>query len=208
MKAIRRMVPRAMFVPAPFKFGSCLAAVLFSLTAAHAQQFTLTVDPAQTSVHFTLGAMLHTVHGSFQLRQGMMQLDPPTGKMSGEIVVDALSGNTENESRDKKMHKDVLQSQRYAEISFRPDRVDGTVALQGKSTVQVHGIFSIHGGEHEITIPAEVAMAADHWTGTLHFAVPYVKWGMKNPSNFLLRVTDSVIVEITAVGSVSKAVAQ
>ena len=47
--------------------------------------------------------------------------------------------------RDRKMHKEVLESERYPEISFRPDRVEGPVASQGKSSVKVHGMFRIHG---------------------------------------------------------------
>jgi len=32
------------------------------------------------------------------------------------------------------------------------------------------------------------------------FTIPYVQWGMKNPSNFLLRVNDKVEMNIQAVG--------
>src|ERR1035437_9063318 len=58
--------------------------------------------------------------------------------------------------------------------------------------VQVHGVFRIHGVEHELMIPVRVEMADDHWTLTSHFVVPYVKWGIKNPSNLLLHVSPSV----------------
>ena len=49
--------------------------------------------------------------------------------------------------------------------------------------------------DHELTVPAEVEMSSDHWTATLHFAVPYAKWGMKNPSNLFLRVSESVDID-------------
>ena len=42
---------------------------------------------------------------------------------------------------------------------------DGVAAL-GDSTVQVHGMFTIHGAEHEITIPVRVEMAPGRWTAT------------------------------------------
>jgi polyisoprenoid-binding protein YceI len=106
--------------------------------------------------------------------------------------------------RDRKMHREVLESDRYPEISFRPDHVEGTVSPQGKSSVQVHGIFSIHGTDHELTFPAEVQTFPDHWTATLHFAVPYAKWGMKNPSTLFLRVSESVDIDVTASGSVTR----
>jgi polyisoprenoid-binding protein YceI len=100
------------------------------------------------------------------------------------------------------MNKEVLESNRYPEIIFHPDRIEGAVATQGKSSVRVHGMFSIHGVDREITVPAEVEMSADHWTATVHFTVPYAKWGMKNPSTLFLRVNDSVEIDLTATGNV------
>ncbi len=122
----------------------------------------------------------------------------------GEIVVDAKSGESGSGMRDRKMQREVLESERYPEIAFRPDRVDGTVSQQGKSLVQVHGIFSIHGSDHELAVPAEVEVTSDHWTATLHFAVPYANWGMKNPSTLFLRVSESVDINLTAAGTITR----
>jgi polyisoprenoid-binding protein YceI len=102
------------------------------------------------------------------------------------------------------MNKEVLESKLYPEIIFHPDKIEGAVASQGKSSVQVHGMFKIHGVEHDFTVPAEVEMAADHWTATVHFTVPYAKWGMKNPSTLFLRVNDSVEIDLMAAGTVAK----
>lgn len=179
-----------------------LLAVL--VLSAAAQNTAFQLDPAQTSVKFTLGDVLHTVHGTFRLKHGALQLEPATGKISGEIVVDAQSGESGSGMRDRKMHKEVLESSRYPEIIFRPDRIDGAVASQGKSAVKVHGTFGIHGVEHEITVPADVEMSTDHWTATVHFAVPYAKWGMKNPSTLFLRVSDSAEIELVAAGGLVK----
>ncbi len=158
----------------------------------NSQEVVLQCDPAQSSANFTLGDVMHTVKGSFRLKSGELHFDRTSQKLSGDIVFDATSGQSGNAGRDRKMHKDVLESARYSEIGFRPDRVEGTVATSGTSTVQVHGMFRIHGAEHEMTAPAEVTPAADHWTVTSHFSVPYQKWGMKNPSVLFLRVGNSV----------------
>ena len=115
-------------------------------------------------------------------------------------MVDAASGNSGTAARDRRMHKEILESARYPEIVFRPTRVEGRVALQGASQVQVHGIFAIHGAEHEIVMPAEVEADAGIYKLFLHFDVPYVKWGMKNPSTFILRVNDKVEIAIHSVG--------
>lgn len=185
------------------KRSAVLVFVIFviAVSAAAAQQ-TLTLDPAHTSVKFTLGDVLHTVHGTFQLKNGELQLDATSGKLSGQIVVNARSGESGSGMRDRKMHKEVLESEQYPEISFRPDRVEGKVASEGKSSVKVHGMFTIHGVDREITVPADVEISADHWTATVHFTIPYEKWGMKNPSTLFLRVSDSVEIDLMAAGSV------
>ena len=181
-----------------------ITCVAIAAVAAAAQSVVFQLDPQRTTVKFTVGDVLHTVGGTFRLKQGSLSLDRASGKMTGKIVVDARSGESGSGLRDRKMHRDVLESERYPEIAFRPDRVEGNVSLQGKSSVRVHGIFSIHGADHELTVPAEVEMLPDHWTAMLHFAVPYAKWGMKNPSNFFLKVNESVDIDLTTAGTVTR----
>jgi len=186
-------------------FGLAVSTLLAAFViSAPAQDKALQLDPSQTSVKFTLGDVLHTVHGSFQLKRGSLQFEPSSGKISGEIVVDAGSGESGSGMRDRKMNKEILESNRYPEIAFHPDRIEGPVASQGKSSVRVHGMFSIHGVDREITVPADVEMSADRWTATVHFTVPYAKWGMKNPSTLFLRVNDSVEIDLMATGNVVK----
>jgi polyisoprenoid-binding protein YceI len=179
-----------------------LCLLVAAVISAHSQQTVLQLDPTKTAVKFTLDATLHSVHGTFHAKPGALEFDPAARLLSGEIVVDAKSGETSNGMRDRKMHKDVLESESYPEISFHPDRVEGTVASSGKSSVKVHGVFRIHGVDREITVPAEVEMSSDFWTATVHFTIPYAKWGMKNPSTFFLRVSDSVEIDLVAGGNV------
>ena len=131
-------------------FGFVFLVLLAACIFAAAQNTALQVNPANSKVQFTLGDVLHTVHGTFQVKRGSLQLDPASGKMSGDIVVDAKSGESGNSTRDRKMHREILESDQYPEISFRPDRIEGAVALQGKSSVKVHGMFNIHGVDREI----------------------------------------------------------
>jgi polyisoprenoid-binding protein YceI len=185
------------------RLGLAVLGLLIAIvSSAVAQERALQLDPSQTSIKFTLGDVIHTVHGSFQLKRGSLGFEPASGRISGEVVVDAGSGESGSGMRDHKMNKEVLESNRYPEIIFHPDRIEGAVATQGKSSVRVHGMFSIHGVDREITVPAEVEMSADHWTATVHFTVPYAKWGMKNPSTLFLRVNDSVEIDLTATGNV------
>jgi polyisoprenoid-binding protein YceI len=137
-----------------------------------------------------------------------VRVDTSTGKASGEIIVDATSGNSGNDSRDKKMHKEVLESGRYTEVVFRPDRVQGKITPQGAFTVQVHGLLGLHGSEHELTVPVQAELAGDHWTGNARFSVPFIDWGLKNPGNFFLRVNHAVEIELELQGSLQSATAQ
>lgn len=174
---------------------------------AAAQDTEFRLDPAQSSVKFTLGDVLHTVHGTFKVKQGALEMEP-TGKMTGQIVVDATSGDSGSGMRDRKMHKEVLESARYPEILFRPEQVEGNIPSQGKASVMVRGMFSIHGADRQIRVPAQVETSGDHWTANVHFTIPYEKWGMKNPSTLFLRVSDTVDIDLMAAGSVVKSTAK
>jgi polyisoprenoid-binding protein YceI len=170
---------------------------------AVAQEVALQVDPAKSTARFTLGDVLHTVRGTFKVARGTLRFEPASGKISGEIVVDAKSGESGSGMRDRKMHKEVLESERYPEIAFRPTMVEGAAAT-GKFSAKVHGMFSIHGVDREITVPAEVDIEPDHWSANVHFTIPYEKWGMKNPSTLFLKVSDSVEIDLAAGGSVAR----
>ena len=172
--------------------------------AASAQPIGLQCDPAQTTAKFTLGDVLHTVHGSFKVKRCQINFDPVSSKVNGEIVFDAASGNSGSAGRDRKMQKNVLESTRYPEITFRPDRVEGKVAPTGTSLVQVSGPFWIHGAAHEMTVPVQFDLEPQHWTAAAHFPVPYVKWGMKNPSVLFLRVGDTVNIDFQGAGGAKR----
>jgi polyisoprenoid-binding protein YceI len=167
-----------------------------------AQEIVITLDPARTEIHYTLGAIAHTVHGTFKLKSGAIRFDPATGKASGSIVVDATSGDSDNSGRDSNMHQNVLESQKYPDIVFTPRQVQGTVNPQGTSEVELLGIFRLHGQDHEMTWPLSVQMSGANVTASTHFAIPYQQWGLKNPSTFILRVKDTVELEIHTGGRV------
>ena len=175
------------------------AAMLAAASSIPAEDTVLQIDASRTKVEFTVADVLHTVHGTFLLKRGDMRFDAATGKASGELVVDAASGDSGSGARDRSMHKNVLESARYPEIVFRPDRVEGKVTPQGTSHVGLHGMFSIHGAGHEITLPAVVEADGGQYTATIAFSVPYVQWGMKNPSTLFLRVSDQVEITIHTV---------
>jgi polyisoprenoid-binding protein YceI len=185
----------------------CLCAGLLLLTIAYsrtllAQEMTLELDPANTRIAFTLAATLHTVHGTFALKRGTIHFNPSTGSASGVIVVDATSGDSGNNGRDRKMHHEILESQRYPEIIFTPTRLSGKVDLQRDSTVQVDGIFRLHGTDQPVTLTLPVQMKGNNLSVRTHIVIPYVAWGLKNPSTLFVHVNDKVDIDINTGGRI------
>lgn len=174
--------------------------VCLTVPAAPAHAATVTLDPAASSIEFELGATLHTVEGSFDLTEGRVTVDPASGEASGRIVVDATSGDTGKEKRDRDMHEKVLESDRHPTIVFHPARVEGEVPTSGGGAVTLHGSLDIHGSRHPLAVPLDVTVDGDRVTATGSFTVPYVEWGMEDPSTFILRVDKEVEVTIEAVG--------
>ncbi len=167
-----------------------------------AAESAIDLDPGRTTITFTLADVLHTVHGNFKLKRGSLKFDSSTGNASGQIVVDVASGDSGNGGRDKRMHKKILVSARFPEAVFTADRVSGELASRGESQLDVHGIFQIHGGSHEMTLHFRAEVKGGEVATSTGFVIPYVQWGMKNPSNFLLRVSDKVEVNVRAAGLV------
>lgn len=178
--------------------------LFLSLTlCAFAADYHLELAPETTRINWTLSDPLHTVKGTFKLKRGDIHFDPESGKASGQVIVDATSGESGSEARDGRMHRNVLESKKYPEVGFTPDRVEGKVELAGTSNVKLHGIFRIHGADHEITVPVQVTAKENQLAASLRFDVPYVAWGMKDPSVLFLKVGKSVVIEMETTGRVS-----
>jgi len=84
---------------------------------------------------------------------------------------------------------------KVAEIDFTPDHVEGTL-----SEASIHGLFGFMDKEHEMTMVVEVIPSSNGLDVTAHFVIPYVEWGMKNPSVLFLRVGDQVNNNVQARG--------
>jgi polyisoprenoid-binding protein YceI len=159
-------------------------------------QETLQIDPGRSTVRFTLSDVLHTVRGTFKLTDSSLQFRR-SGEMKGTIVVGAATGESGNETRDHRMMDSELQAQMYPQIVFQPEHFTGTLAPSGKSSIIVSGVFTLLGKGHAITVPMQVEAVGDHYTATGTFTVPYVDWGLKNPSTFVLRVGKEVQIDLT-----------
>ena len=161
----------------------------------------LSLDAYRSEVHFTLTDTLHSVHGNFRIQQGEVTFDPATGKANGSILVDALSGQSGNTIRDRRMAKDHLKATEFKTVAFTPTRFAGTFNPEGDSTLQVHGVFTLIGTPHEIDVPMMVQVNGQQIHAVGSFTVPYVQWGLKDPSTFMIKVNKEVHVDLDLTGT-------
>jgi polyisoprenoid-binding protein YceI len=183
--------------------GLTFLLAIFCVFGAHAQNETFTISPQQSLIAFTLGDVLHTVHGTFHLQSGSVEFDRSSGLISGEILVATGSGNSGNTIRDNRMSKDILDAPEFGVASFSPERLQGTISTVGDSNVQVAGTFMLHGISHELIVPIQIHLDGLHCIAKAQFLVPYVEWGLKDPSTFVLRVSKEVEIYLVLVGTVS-----
>ena len=172
-----------------------ITTLIVAAAALQAQAVHLDFEPARTKVEYSVWSTLHTVHGTFQLKRGAIDYDVTTGKASGEIVIDAASGKSGSDGRDGKMSKTILEAEKYPEIKFMPNRVEGTIQQE---QVKLHGQFLLHGATHEMTMTAKVHKEGGVLKTDSTFQIPYIQWGLKNPSTFILKVKDTVDIHIEA----------
>ncbi len=171
---------------------------------AQTAKVTVHLDPATAEIRWSLRGDTHTTKGTFKLKSGTVIFDPATGVAEGELLVDLSTGESGNKKRDATMQNEVLESSKYPEAFFHPTRVTGKLRPDATQTqaLTADGSFNIHGADHPLKLDLLVQMESGQATATTHFNVPYVAWGMKNPSGFLLRVSKTVEVDVIAHGTV------
>ena len=180
-----------------------LAIAVILAPAALAQHQTFAVNPDVSEVKMTLNTTHELVNGTFHIQSGSIEFDRSTSMMLGSVVVLAGSGKTGNDSRDKKMNKDILKVDQYTTVSFVPKTYTGTIAPSGDSTIQVKGVFTLLGTGHDLTIPMQIHIDGSKATAKAHFVVPYVQWGLKNPSFLFWKAENDVAIDLNLVGQIS-----
>jgi polyisoprenoid-binding protein YceI len=180
-----------------------LALAVILAPAALAQHQTFTVNPDASEVTMTLNTTHEVVDGTFHIQSGLIEFDRSNPKMSGSVAVVASSGKTGNDSRDKRMNKDILKVDQYTTVSFAPKSYTGAVAPRGDSTIQVSGVFTLLGTAHDLTIPMQIHIDGSKVVTKGQFVVPYVQWGLKNPSFLIWKAENDVAIDLKLIGQIS-----
>jgi polyisoprenoid-binding protein YceI len=160
---------------------------------------TVVLQPEKTVITWMLYDPMHTVRGTFKLKRGLVSVDPVDGSAEGLIEVDARTGESGNATRDRRMHASILESDRYPDISFRPTHVTGKIPPLADGVVKLDGILHLHGTDHPLQLVINFHQSTSGLVATTHFVIPYVDWGMKDPSTFIFRVGKTVEINIETV---------
>ncbi|MGI8769909.1 MAG: YceI family protein [Acidobacteriaceae bacterium] len=180
--------------PAPAAYGQA--------GPAPATNISLHFDPAGTQIRFTVKSLLHDARGTFKLKGGALAVDPKSGLAQGEILVDATTGKTGSKSTDRRLQKEVLESDRYPSIFFHAEHLEGELPhADGSADITAVGTLNIHGADHPEQIKLHLMRSGNSFTATSHFTVPYVAWGMKDPSNGLAHYSKEALVNVSAKGT-------
>ncbi len=135
---------------------------------------------------------MHTTHGTFRLKRGTIKANEATGDTQGEIVIDAASGKSGNILRDNEMRDSVLEASRWPEVTFDPRHLDGHLDARGDFHAKLQGVLMLQGAQHDVVIEAQGRLDGDRLIATAHLSIPYVKWGLKDPSILFLAVAKEV----------------
>lgn len=192
------------------RISTCCAGLTLLLAlafhpASQAAELLARLDPQGTEISFTLGSTMHEVEGSFELARGELRLDPRNRTLAGTVVINATSAKTGNAKRDHKMHSQVLESERFPEITLTAERFDGDFSPSGKSSVTLFGKLSVHGDSHPVELPVEIEVEGEQLSVHFEMTIPYVEWGMKDPSVFVFRTAKKVDLQINGTGTLTTA---
>lgn len=169
------------------------------------------VNPARSAVTFSLpgsgeaanGKPNGTTNGSFKVAKSSLRFVAADQQMTGQIVVMAASETSGDAGRDKAIRRQVLQAKQFGTITFTPARYEGTFDRTGTSVIQVHGVLTLEGKPHEMTLPVEITSNGYEATATTKIVVPYIEWGLLDLGAAGLPGVTKVEVDVKLVGFVS-----
>jgi len=177
--------------------------ILFS-PLIFAQREICDINPATSRVNFMFGDSNNGIRGTFHLEAGMLQFDPSDSYMSGFVVIAAETAKTGKHNLDKKV-AEILDVSEYTDIYFVPRSYQGSIDPSGESDIQVSGILTLRDVTHYLTVAAHIKVDKTTCAAKVHFIVPYVNWGLKDPRPFIFRAAKDVQVDLTLVGKLSGA---
>lgn len=104
-------------------------------------------------------------------------------------------------SRDQKMNRDILGVDRHTTVPVCRKRTPEQ-SLSGGSTIQVSGLLTLLGNSRDPTIPMQIYCTGSKVAAEGQFVVPYVRWGLKNPSFLIWKAGIEVATTRNLIGQI------
>jgi len=179
-----------------------LALPLALAPVAFAQHQTFTVAPDASKVVFSLGEIRTTWREASMCRAAQSILTA-TRRPFRRC---RRRGGQRQQRRSGPRQENELRRPRCGALCrslIRAQKLSGNRSAQRDSTIQVTGIFTLHGTPHDLTVPMQIHIDGAALTAKTHFQVPYVQWGLKDPSIFILKVAKVVDIDLMLEGRLS-----
>jgi len=168
---------------------AALLALCCMAPAAAAGEITLPLDAQASSLIFTIKRPGETIEGTARRFEGEVAFDPQDLSRGGSAVlrVQAVSLETGNRLRDRKMRNTHLEVERFPEIVFK-----STSIRVGSEKALVEGVLSLHGVDRTLMVPATIRYDSGVLTAEGNADLTYSDFRIPIP-RFLWLVMDDVI---------------
>jgi len=123
---------------------------------------TLRIDPARSTIAFSVRHLLGTAKGKFSKFSGTIVVDRDHVEQSSvSVTIEAASIDTGIAKRDEHLRGELFNVAKYPEITFKSRRVKQTGANSG----QIEGDLTMHGVTRAITLNVQLLStpAASRW---------------------------------------------
>ncbi len=156
---------------------------------AAAGEITLPFDAQKSSLTFTIRRPGETIDGTARRFEGEVTFDPQDLSKGGSAVlrVQAVSLETGNRLRDRKMRNTHLEVERFPDIVFK-----STSIKAGPGKALLEGVLSLHGVDRTLMVPATIRYDGGVLTAEGSADLTYSDFGISIP-RFLWLVMDDVI---------------
>lgn len=139
------------------------------------------------------------VTGQTQSVSGAIVLDASgaVNQEQSEIVIDLRSLNSNNQLRDKWLHAQLLETDKFPEARLKPSSVRGFdgVSLFGRRSVAVAGVLTLHGHSIPTLWRGRATVLKGAVTGIVRTVIDFRAAGLRRPAVGLVTLHDSIGLE-------------
>jgi polyisoprenoid-binding protein YceI len=126
---------------------------------------------------------------------------PESSSVNVDIETASIYANVDQLTQHLKT-PDFFDVEKYPQITFTARHCDVQMEPDGAFHARLQGVMTVHGADHEMILDAEGHLSGGDIVATSHLSIPYVEWGMKDPSLLLLTVEKNVDIDVATTGRI------